>query len=288
MGENFIITGGGGFVGSYLGKSLASQGKVLLVDREIDLGDGDGCERMASDIQEAIPEREGYEKPVVIHAAAIMNSKDLGEYWRVNVQGTKNVLDWTVRKRAKRFIYISTGGVYGYNRNKRMKERDALNPIGPYGFTKWIGENTCLMFSRIHGLIVTVIRLYFPYGPGQKRGMFPLIRESILTGARLTIKKGGSPQVNPVHIHDLIEAIKKALQCDEMFKIYNVCGDETTNFRELTQRFERELGRRANVMQTEQDEGDLLGDNALIKQELGWEPKVKLQGGIREVACKLC
>jgi UDP-glucose 4-epimerase len=282
MDERFVITGGVGFVGSHLSKHLVSQGRVLRIDRKMDLGAEDGCEMMIADLRQGVPDAGDYEHPIVIHSAAVLKAENLRGYWKDNVDGTRNILDWSLKKGAKHFVYISTGGVYGYNKGKHMKERDSVSPIGAYGYTKYIGENVCLMYSKLHGLAVTVIRLYFPYGPKQKGGIFPLICKSVLEGTQLTIKRGGAPCINPVHIGDLVDAISKSMLNGSGFRIYNLCGDEAVSFLDLTSLFERVLGRRANVVSTEEDEGDLLGDNSLIKQDLGWQPKRTLLEGISE------
>jgi len=132
------------------------------------------------------------------------------------------------------------------------------------------------MYSKLHQLPVTVIRLYFPYGPEQKAGIFPLIHHSVQKGDQLTIKRDGSPRFNPVHIDDLVSAIAKVMKSYEGCRTYNVCGDDTVSFLEIVRLFEKECRRKANLRYSGEDEGDLLGDNSLIKEELGWDPQKNL------------
>lgn len=276
MAEYVVVTGGCGFVGLNLCRFFGAQGRVLSIDLEGRSGGEQECEFLEHDLRKEIPEIENYEKATVVHTAAIMKARDLSEYWDVNVNGTKNILDWAVKTQAKHFIFISSGGVYAYNKNEYRKESDGLNPIGPYGYTKWIGEKVSYMYSKLHQLPVTVIRLYFPYGPEQKAGIFPLIHQSVEKGDQLTIKRDGSPRFNPVHIDDLVSAIARVMESCKGYRTYNVCGDDTVSFLELVRLFEKECGRKANLIYSDADEGDLLGSNALIKKELGWKPQKKL------------
>lgn len=276
MAECVVVTGGCGFVGINLCRFLSAWGKVLSIDLEMTKGWHEQCEFLEHDLRSEIPEIDNYERATVVHSAAIMKARDLCEYWNVNVTGTKNILDWAVKTQAKHFIFISSGGVYGYSKNEYRRESDRLDPIGPYGYTKWIGEKVAYMYSKLHQLPVTVIRLYFPYGPEQKAGIFPLIHRSVQKGDELTIKKNGSPRFNPVHIDDLVSAIGKVMKSYQGFRTYNVCGDESASFLEVVRLFEKECGRKANLMYLGEDEGDLLGDNSMIKEELGWEPKKNL------------
>lgn len=276
MDEKFVITGGCGFVGLHLCRFFGAQGKVLSVDLEVASGWEEQCDFLEHDLRKEIPEIGNYERATVVHTAAIMKGRDLSDYWDVNVNGTKNILDWALKTQSKHFIYISSGGVYGYNKGKYMNESDLEDPIGPYGYTKWIGEKVSYMYSKLHQLPVTVIRLYFPYGPGQKAGIFPLIHHSVQKGDQLTIKRDGSPRFNPVHIDDLVSAIANAMKSYKGCRTYNVCGDDAMSFLDIVRLFEKECGRKANLMYLGEDEGDLLGDNSLIKEELGWEPQKNL------------
>jgi len=283
MKEHFVITGGSGFIGCRLGKVLAEDHKVLSIDRinpEITEGN---INYLNLDIQEKLPELNEYKKATVIHTAALMNAHDIDDYWRVNVIGTKNVLDWSIKHNSKHFIFISSGSVYGYVKNIFMKESDPFNPIGAYGHTKWLGENISQMYSQLNNLPVTILRLYFPYGPGQETGIFKLILNSIKTGNPLTIKKNGGPKFRPIHIDDLISAIIKVIDNDDGFRIFNLCGDESISFLRLVRLIENEYQCKAKLTYTDEEESDLLADNEKIKRELRWNPEKRLAEEIKSI-----
>lgn len=283
MKEHIVIMGGCGFVGYSLGKVLAANHKVLSIDR-INTGATDkGVDFLNLDIRENLPEVNEYRESTVIHTAAVMNVADINDFWRVNVIGTKNVLDWAIKHNAKHLIFISSGSVYGYTKNRFMKESDPLNPIGAYGYTKWMGENISQMYHKLNDLPVTILRLYFPYGPGQEKGIFQLIVQSIKNEKPLTIKKNGSPNFRPLYIDDLISAVVKVIKKYGGFRVFNLCGDETINFLKLVQLIENKCKCKAKLQHSDEEEGDLLADNTKLKRELGWNPAIRLAKGIKSI-----
>lgn len=276
--KRFVITGAAGFIGGRLLRALAAKGRVLGID-VTPLGvDGQRVLRTTADISDPLPDVDGFENATVIHAAAVMNPPDDGTCWNVNVNGTRNVLDWAARKKAEHVVFFSSGGVYGYGRQQYFKESDPLDPIGFYGYTKWIGENLTAMYAQLYDIPVTVIRLFWPYGPGQKAGVFSYICRAVGQGTSLAIKKDGSPKMNPVHVDDIVAAVAAIVAAGGQRRTYNLCGDETLSFLEAVRLFEDRLGKRAVVSFTDEDQGDLLGDNSLLKQTLGWQPTESLSG----------
>jgi len=278
MNDRFVITGAAGFIGGNLLRALAAKGKVLGIDVKPSDVDGEGVLRTTADISDPLPDVDGFENATVIHAAAVMNAPDDAAFWNVNVNGTRNVLDWAARKKAEHVVFFSSGGVYGYGREQYFKESDPLDPIGFYGYTKWIGENLTAMYAQLYDIPVTVVRLFWPYGPGQKAGVFSYIFRAVGQGTPLAIKKGGSPKMNPVHVDDIVAAVAAIAAAGGEGRTYNLCGDETVSFLEAVRLFEDRLGKKAVVSFTDEDQEDLLGDNSLLKQTLGWQPTESLSG----------
>jgi nucleoside-diphosphate-sugar epimerase len=287
MGEKFVVTGGCGFVGHHIATLLAKSHKVLSIDC-IDAPDGnENIDYLNIDIRQPFPNIPGYTRATVIHTAAVMNAKEVDQFWDVNVSGTKNVLKWSAKSQAKHFIFFSSGAVYGYADNHEMKETDGLNPIGVYGYTKWIGEITCQMYSVLYDLPVTIFRLYFPYGPGQQSGIFPMIFRSVASNQPLTIKGDGSPSFRPIHIDDLAGAVCKAIDTAAGCRIYNLCGDETVNFLDSVRLVENVLQRKITLIHSRENAGDLLADNSKIKHELSWYPRKKISEEAQNLANSL-
>lgn len=278
--ERFVVTGAGGFVGAALVRALSARGKVLAIDCQTPLGLPDDVRVLQVDLSQPIPDLPQFHGAPVIHAAALMNASDNIQYWDANVTGTFNALEFARRHSARRFVFFSTGGVYPYAAGAFHRETDPLQPIGFYGHTKHIGEQTARAFHELHDLAVTCVRLFFPYGPGQRRGIVPLVARAVRDGGELVVKRGGAPRINPVHLDDLCAAIERILEVDTDWRVYNVCGDQVLSFLDLVRLFEQRFDRPACLRFTDEEQGDLLGDNSAIKRDTGWAPRAQFDAGV--------
>lgn len=276
MDRRFAVTGTSGFVGGRLTEHLLNQGPVLGISRSPFSISHKNLTALAHDIREPFPEIRAFRGATIIHAAAVMNSSDRSLLWSANVEGTRQTLEWAVRQEARRFVLFSSGGVYGYAKDHLWQEMEPTRPIGFYGHTKLIAENVARAYHEIHGIPVTVIRLFFPYGQGQKRGIFRLISDSVQSGAALTVNPGGAPKINPIHIDDVAAAIDSLLPQSGGFEIFNLCGDETVSFLDLVRLFEEKHHKNAVLKHSNQNHDDLLGSNARLKEDTGWRPVQRL------------
>jgi nucleoside-diphosphate-sugar epimerase len=179
---------------------------------------------------------------------------------------------------ARHFIYVSTGKVYGhsYGRRDPHVETDQVRPLGIHAHTKRIGEQLVEAYHAATGLSATIVRLFFPYGPGQQHGLLHHIENSIQHGLPLAINNNGAPRLNPIHVLDAATAIAALVEPREGVQIYNVCGDESLSFLRLVEAAESRLGLRANRQETALDCGNLLGSNARLKRNFDWSPRKRL------------
>jgi nucleoside-diphosphate-sugar epimerase len=148
-----------------------------------------------------------------------------------------------------------------------------VSPIGFYGHTKLIAENLTRAYFDTAKLAVAVIRLFFPYGEGQKRGIFRLVSDSIQNGSTLTVNQGGAPKINPVHIDDVVSATEKISTSPAGYRVFNLCGDESVSFLDLVHRYEAKHGKKAVLKPSGIEHEDLLGSNRLLKEQTGWQPR---------------
>lgn len=287
--SELVVTGGSGFLGSYLVNALLNTNRItLIVRRKLDFK-AEVQQLIVSKeqdfvfLQEKIPQRATF-----IHCAAAINATHTSEYWQANVVLTREMLEIAVSKKAKLFILFSTGGVYGYSDGKYAKESDKLEPIGVYGHTKLISEQVAAMYAKEHGLNIVVFRLYFPFAEGQKKGIFPLIKNSMIERKELTLNRNGSPRMQPVHCYDILSAVAKAIEkTPQGINVYNLCGDEVVSFGDIIKEYSEAADIEINTKNSDHDIGDLLADNALIKSELEWEPRVKCREFIRRDALSI-
>ena len=171
-GKNVLVTGGSGFIGSHLCKSLVKLGaNITSFDfngREI----GNGIEVIKGDVTK--PEQldkamKGMD--VVFHLAALLGVEKIIniplEVLNVNLGGTINALDAAIKNKVGKFIFTSSSEIYGEPREIPIHEDDAVAPISVYGVSKIAAEEYVKAYTVKFGLPAVRIRYFNIYGPGQ-------------------------------------------------------------------------------------------------------------------------
>ena len=271
----FVVTGGSGFIGRALVRELAARARVLSLDRDACHFPESNVDTVECDISEALPVIPGAAGSTLIHAAAVIRSQDNTLIWRVNVEGTRNVLEYARANAVKRIVFFSTGGVYGYTEGQQ-KEEHPLAPIDAYGYSKLMGELLVEEYACLYGLQGAVLRLYFPYGDHQKEGIVPLISRAVREGRKLFINRGGRPVINPVHVSDVVDAVNSLLKSMRGFEVYNLCGDVCLSFTDLIDAMEGAYGGTAKRVPTDNEVLNMFGDNSKLKEHTGWCPQIPL------------
>lgn len=270
MAPTFLVTGASGFVGGTVAAALLGCGNVTGLSRTPRAQAG--ISAIAHDLAGPLPPQPHLEGAVVIHCAAELHARDWDRHWSSNVVATLNLLDWSRRHEAARFILFSTGGVYGYHAGRRMRETDPAAPFDSYGHSKYLAEVVSRSYAQLFGLQVVIFRLYFPFGAGQGSGVFRLVADALRDGSRLHIKRDGAPRMTPVHVADIADAVLHGVAPTFPAGCYNLCGDQDISFLELVRGMESRLGLRANLTFTDETSGDMMGDNAALR-ETGWRPR---------------
>ena len=225
-----LITGGNGFVGTFLCEYLLKRNEnVILVDV---INDPD-VNKKAIFIQCDITNYEEFDKVLkqnhvdyVYHSAALVPIKKSGDKFRdVNVNGTKNVANASIRNNVKHFVHISSSAVFG-----NVKKSDCpisrypnnLKPIEIYGKSKFDAENIIqkLINSDNIGTSFSIIRPRTIIGT-KRLGIFEILFEWITEGRNIYIIGDGSNVFQFIHVEDLCDAIyKSAIKSKN--DIYNV------------------------------------------------------------------
>jgi UDP-glucose 4-epimerase len=274
----FLVSGATGFVGRAVVDELSTLGEVVGLARSAPPQAYTNCELLLADLAKGVPPELECNGVTIVHAAGTTEPASREDLWANNVEATRHMLEWAVRRRARHFIYVSAGDVYGhsYGRRDAHVETDPLRPLGFYAHTKRLGEQLVEAYHAATGLSATIVRLFFPYGPGQRHGLLHRIEDSVARGLPLAINNLGAPRLNPIHINDAARAIAALIEPREGVQIYNVCGDEVLTFSAMVQAAESRLGLRANRQETGLDSGDLLGNNARLKRNFDWSPRERL------------
>ncbi|HET7011053.1 MAG TPA: NAD(P)-dependent oxidoreductase [Anaerolineales bacterium] len=209
MPTTFLVTGGAGFLGINLIRSLLAKGQQVVsldiapfrhgdVVHETRIATGDVRDRAS--VARAM---EGVE--VVVHAAAALPLYPVEEIYATNVEGTRMVLDVARENGVDRVIHISTTAVYGIPDHHPVVESDPLHGVGPYGISKVRAEEACLEY-RSMGMCVPILRPKSFIGP-ERLGVFALLYEWASEGRKFPILGRGDRPYQYLHVEDLCEAI---------------------------------------------------------------------------------
>lgn len=277
MNRNIIITGGTGFVGSNLINAFKKKECVLY---NLGRNKNKFCKNIYWNLRDDMQNiKLPLDVDTIIHCAAIVGdcNSNIREYIDVNVGATLELLEYGRKIGIKQFIYISTGGVYGFNDNQ-FKESDKCNPHGMYSLSKYFSEKLCMEY--MDRMKITIIRVFFPYGKDQRGRLIPNLINSILKGEKVILNNEGKPFINPINIMDLCNIISGIVD-KRLEGIFNACGNEIVSIKELCQKISDKFGIE-NVQYEFNDKKckNLLGNNKKIMDDLHYSIKAKLLDGM--------
>jgi len=292
-----LITGGAGFIGSNVADRFLELGhQVVIVDNLI-TGRRENIPRAAKFYKVDIRDKEieqifAEEKPdVVSHHAAQMDVRKSVEDpiydAQVNVLGSLNILQNSVKNQVKKIIFASTGGaIYGEQDYFPADESHPLRPISPYGITKLTTEKYLYFYNLTYGLNYTILRYANVYGPRQnphgEAGVVAIFTERILRGEQPVINGDGLQTRDYVFVGDVVKANELALTAGDN-KIFNVGTGIETNvnelFRKIVQITGKEVAEKHGPAKPGEQQRSVL-NHTYISSELGWEPSVSLDEGL--------
>lgn len=244
-----FITGASGFIGSHLARNLLEKNwQVSVLRHNRDLPGLEKCRVLRGDIRDP-RSLEGMFRgaDVLFHLAAALGASRLEkeQFFRINAQGTQNVLKSAVEAGVKRVIHFSSAGVFGsIKENRPVDESYVPLPRDIYDRSKLEGEQIALGFAE-KGENVVVVRPGWVYGPGDRR-TFKLIK-AVASKKFLLLTKGTTSQT-PVYIDDLIQGTLLCAEKAESGEIYHLSGNETLTVKEITTAIARAAGVRLSQL----------------------------------------
>ncbi len=225
MQKKILITGGTGFLGVHLARHFLKKNyAVTLFDlSRLDAKDLIGKVKFVKgDVRNAkLLSKFLKNQDFVVHAAAalpIQVSKKA--IYSVNIDGTKTVLNESLKQKVKRLVFISSTAVYGVPKHLPEKETSPINPIGWYGISKVEGEKLCLEYQR-KGLEINILRPKTFLGI-ERLGVFELWFEAIFSNHSLFILGNGNNKYQLLSVSDLVMAVEKALNVKTSGEIFNI------------------------------------------------------------------
>jgi UDP-glucose 4-epimerase len=291
-----LITGGAGFVGKHLARFLLTKGyEVTIFDnfsnsnkKSISSFVGNNTKIVKGDITEFQDVSEAIKThDVVIHLAAKISIeesvKNPSETFRINVDGTKNVLVACKKHQVRKLIVVSSAAVYGESLpNVKLTENSKINPISPYGESKAIMEQKIREFVSKHNINCVILRFFNIFGSGQSpeyTGVITKFIEKISNNKPLQIYGDGMQTRDFVAIQDVVDSIHNAILYGKT-GTYNIASGKSVTIKELAEFMISLSGKNLKIQYVAPKKGDIRhsqADITLAKKELQYSPKVGLE-----------
>ncbi|HJR54228.1 MAG TPA: NAD-dependent epimerase/dehydratase family protein [Gemmatimonadota bacterium] len=243
--ERVLVTGATGFIGGRLARSLVDDGHRVraLVRRGTDPSRLPAMELVVGDLVEPGSLEAAAEGcAVVYHVAAVTSSRSGSnrELEDVNVQGSANIAAAAARAGARRFVHVSSCGVYGYRNRFPANESTPLHPDTPYRISKARAERVVFEIASKTRLPVVVARLASIYGPGASNWL--RFCRSIRANRFRMIGDGRNP-VHLGHVLDIVDGLRRCADTPGIEgRCYNLAGAEPVAIGDLVATFAQALG----------------------------------------------
>ncbi|MCX7015184.1 MAG: SDR family oxidoreductase [Candidatus Sumerlaeota bacterium] len=299
---NYLVTGGGGFIGSHLARHLADAGESVRVldnfstgsrenlkgcEGKIDLVEGDMCDMDAA--RRAVADMD-----YVLHEAAIpsvvRSVDDPPGTTANNVMGTVNLLTAAQRAKVRRFVYAASSSAYGDQPVEVKVETLSNNPLSPYAAAKLTGEFLCQAFYRSFGLETVSLRYFNVFGPRQDpaspySAVIPLFICALLEGRRPKIYGDGLQSRDFTYVDNVVLGnVLAATSKTGAGQTINVACGESYTLLDLLDRLSGILGVASQPEFLPPRPGDVRHSKASIEKAgalLGYRVKVSFDEGLR-------
>lgn len=296
--KKYLVTGGAGFIGSNIAKTLEAQGhEVTVLDDFAKNGNfknliGFKGDVITADLYDQVPTDMYFD--AIFHEAAITDTTvmDQKAMMQQNVEAFKNILNFAADNDIKKVIYASSAATYG-NGPVPNVETQSTHPENVYGFSKAIMDNVARQFAaENHDMTIIGLRYFNVYGPGEyyKGKMASMIYQLYLQmkeGKRPRVFKMGEQQRDFVYVKDIVKINLCALNNGKETGVYNAATGIPRNFNEIIACLNKEMG--TNL---EPDYFDnpykaffqvkTQADITKSKEKLGYTPDYSLEAGIAD------
>ena len=295
----FVVTGGAGFVGSYLVKLLVKKGHNVVVIDNLHKGKKENLDEVLDKIEFLNIDIRDYdlmEKNMrdidgVFHQAALTvvqdSFKDPEEYHSVNVDGTDNIFK-IAQKNNFKVVYASSSSIYGHQENVPILENFNKKPINPYGKTKLNDEIIAEKYSKL-GVKIIGLRYFNIFGKGQTieyAGVITKFLDRIQDGKPPIIFGDGSQIRDFIHVEDIANANYLAMTSDVSNLHVNIGTGNAISILELAKTIIDVSDLNLQPIMLEALDGDIQkshSDSSLAKISFGWISKMKLEDWLKEI-----
>ena len=302
---NYLVTGCAGFVGSHLAEALLARGDYVLgVDNLVPFYDLSFKRRNLAgllahprfqfaeiDLAQADLKPVVKEVDVIFHIAGQPGVRDswgdsFAGYARNNVLATERLLYASVGSHIHRFVFAGSSSVYGDSPAMPWSEEVCPQPRSPYAITKLAAEHLCRSYHLDFGVPTVVVRFFTVYGPRQRPDMaFHKFLRAALWDEPIPLYGNGQQTRDFTFVSDIVAGTLAAAEApDAMGGVFNLGGGSRIILLDLLEMLSGVVGKPVTIQRMGQQAGDVRhtwADISRSQQVLGYQPKVRLEEGLR-------
>jgi UDP-glucose 4-epimerase len=286
-----LVTGGAGFIGRRLARSLAREGHEvtvldLLPSHDDTVTSMIGDIRSTADVGRAV--LPGLD--VIFHLAALTSVvetiKDPGGTYETNVAGTFNLLEAARVAGVKSFLLASTNAVVGNVGDAVITERSPMRPLSPYGATKAAGEMLLSAYAGVYGIAAASMRFSNVYGPGMeaKDSFIPRLMRAARDGKGVQVRGDGTMMRDVVHVDDIVAGVTTAWRAGHVGPVIFGSG-QSVSVNEMVEAARIVTGAPIPVEHVPVGPGEMpaVKVDTSLAQGLGYKPAYDLKSGLATV-----
>lgn len=308
--SKILVTGGAGYIGSFMVRELQSKGFEPVIVDNLSQGHRESVKDFRLEVIDLVNEKEKLDNLLtsekfdgVVHMASLIQMgesyKDPAKYYKNNVYGFMNLLDAMRAGGVGKIIISSSAGVYGNPVKLPIEEDDPKNPLNPYGETKYILERMLEDYDAAYGMKYISIRYFNAAGAAfdgsigedhpEESHLIPNIIKKALKDEEIEIfgndykTPDGTNIRDYIHVLDLVEthsiAIQRLLDGSQS-NVYNAGIGRGYSNKEILDEIGRVIGKSLNIKYGERRLGDadaLYASIEKIKNDFSWSPKYGLK-----------
>lgn len=306
-GKPVLVTGGAGFIGSHLCRTLVAGGAEVRVLDDLSTGNRAALPPVVQFIEGDVADESAVRRAAagcthLFHLAALVSvplsieQPDL--CFRTNMTGTEVLLRVAVREGVQSVVHASSASVYGPRPMLPSSEDDAIDCASPYAATKAAGESLIQAFARAYGLHATSLRLFNVFGPGQDpKGAYSAAISAFVAAARerraATVYGDGTQTRDFVPIAEVVQAFLRAADAGPRAagEVFNVGLGERVTLLEVIEIIGRAAGFAQRPAFAPRRAGDVdhsWADLTKIRKVLGYAPTTRLEPALESFVRHEC
>jgi len=294
MNNNFLVTGGAGFIGSHLVDALLEKGSNVIVMDNFITGRVQNINHVLDKIQlvECDISTPGTWQDLFAHVDGVFHLAALADivpsienpydYYKSNVNGTFNVLEACRKYQVKKIVYSASSSCYGIPDEYPTKETAEIRPQYPYALTKNLGEQLIMHWCQLYELPAVSLRFFNVYGPrsrtsGTYGAVFGVFLAQKLADKPFTVVGDGTQTRDFTFVSDVVEAIIAAADSDVSGEIINIGSNNTYSVNRLVELLGSDV---VHIPKRPGEPDCTWADTDKAKKLLDWQPKVSLEKGV--------